>query len=172
MLTVPVKKGINKKISQIEISYQIPWQKKLLKTISQRYAKEKFFEKVFLEFACIINSSPVYLSDLNKNLLLWAVERLKIPTRIEVSSELNVRGKSTEKLINLCHSVNGTKYFSGQGGKAYLDVKKFESQNIELEYSDFSSKHFYQKTFCTDKNLFTNSIIETLFKYEATEIWR
>ena len=172
ILTVPVKKGESKQINEIKICYQNSWQKKMLRTIVQLYKKENHFEELFIEFSKIINSSPVYMCDLNKKLLLWALDHLKISTKVIMSSDLKVGDNSTQKLINLCHSVKGTTYLSGQGGKAYLDEHKFENQNIKLEYVDFSSDHFYNKSFLADTNAFTNSSIETLFKYKEIEIWR
>ena len=146
--------------------------KKLLKTIFQRYSKEIYFDQVFEEFSNIINASPKYLRELNKELLIWIINKLNIKTQIVISSELNITGKSTEKIVKLCQSINATKYLSGLGGLTYLNKKKFDDLNLKLEYVDFTSDHFYCPEFYKDQNNFNNSIIDILFKYEAAEIWR
>lgn len=43
---------------------------------------------------------------------------------------------STERLVKLCETHNGTKYISGISGKKYLDLQVFTKNNIEIIYQD------------------------------------
>ena len=51
-------------------------------------------------------------------------------------SELNINGKATERLVNVCKSLNADTYISGIGGKGYLNEKLFEEKKIELRYQN------------------------------------
>lgn len=171
ILTIPLINGHCKRINKIEICYNSPWQKKILKSIHQRYSKEPYFEEIFTSFSEIINTSPTLLADLNHQLIFWVLKRFDINTKVFLSSRIDCGGRSTEKLINLCCAVGGTNYVSGFGGKSYLNETSFPEQGLKLSYIDFSDKNFYTSLFLQNKNTFQNSIIDVLMKFSADEIW-
>ena len=62
------------------------------------------------------------------------MEWLDITTPIYRSSELNISGKSSELIINICKKLDASHYISGFGGENYLDEDYFIKNNIKLEY--------------------------------------
>lgn len=76
-----------------------------------------------------------------------------ITTRISYSSELDVPGEATERLVNLIGAVEGTRYYSGAFAlDAYLDAGMLESTGIELEFQEWVAPHYPQMygTFISD----------------------
>ena len=84
------------------------------------------------------------LYELNLETLKKMIEFLGIKVEILRESELNVNGNSTERLVNICESLNAKTYVSGIGGKNYLNEKLFEEKNIQLEYQNYHSISYSQ----------------------------
>ena len=76
-------------------------------------------------------------------------------------SELNVKGNSTERLVNICKELGAEIYVSGIGGKQYMDEKLFQKNNIKIEYQKFQCPTYPQ---IFGGNFIPNlSIIDLLF---------
>lgn len=138
-LTVPVKaKGrYYQIISTTEIQNGDRWQEKHLKTIQLNYKKAKYFDYLFPGLKKLLEKDWPYLSNLNTELIKFLKERLYIKTKIEITSNYNFPGSSTDLLINICKRFNGHTYLSGKGGAKYQDEKKYKADGIKLEYTDF-----------------------------------
>ena len=98
---------------------------------------------------------------LNLKILKTVIEWLNIKTKILFESDLDVKGKSSKRLVNICKEVNATTYLSGIGGKNYLDEKIFQENKININYQEYSPISYPQinsKTFIP--NL---SILDLLF---------
>ena len=72
------------------------------------------------------------------------IEFLGIKIEILNESELDIKGESTERLINICETLNAKTYVSGIGGKNYLNEKLFKKKNIQLEYQNYQSMPYAQ----------------------------
>ena len=97
-----------------------------------------------------------------KNGWWWKVwKTLEGKTEIIRESELNVKGESTERLVNVCKSVGADTYISGIGGKNYVDEKIFDDNQIKLIYQTYSPTSYPQRF---SKTFFPNlSILDMLF---------
>ena len=60
-----------------------------------------------------------------------------LPPNVIVSSDINVGGKSSERVLQLVKSVSGTRYLTGHGASKYLDHELFEKAGVEVEYIDY-----------------------------------
>ena len=101
-LTVPIKQKLGQKISDVEIDNSKDWKKKHWKTISENYNKSKHFDNFKGNFQNIFLSNWNNLSELNIKIILEILMILNIKTKIYKASDLKVKGKSTELLVNLC----------------------------------------------------------------------
>ena len=59
-------------------------------------------------------------------------------------SELDIVGKSTQKLVNICKALDAETYISGSGGKNYLNEKLFHDENIKLKYQNYKPVLYQQ----------------------------
>ena len=92
----------------------------------------------------------------------WAFKHLDIAPRVVYSSELEVEGESTDRLVNLCKAVGGDRYLSGPGGKRYLREGAFPESGLTLEYQQF--KHpTYPQMFPKTEFVPYMSIVDALF---------
>ena len=171
-LTVPIKQKLGQKISDVEIDNSKDWKKKHWKTISENYNKSKHFDNFKGNFQNIFLSNWNNLSELNIKIILEILMILNIKTKIYKASDLKVKGKSTELLVNLCKKINSKTYMSGEGGKNYLELEKFKEAGIQVIFEKNINQKPYKQNH--DKIGFVQnlSIIDNLFNNgkEALEI--
>lgn len=160
-ITVPInRKGLETKISDIEINYSKDWKKKHLKTFFQIYNKFKYFDEIYFNIEKIYNHPHRNLSEFIYQLDEFIFNYLNIKTKIFFLSDLNINTKKNELIYDICNKFKAKKYISGKFGKVYLDKSKFDKNNIEIFFYD------YQKIL-ENTNLDINkySIVDFLFKY-------
>lgn len=162
-LTVPIKQKLGQKISDVEIDNSKDWKKKHWKTISENYNKSSYFDNFKENFQNIFLSDWNNLSELNIKIILEILMILNIKTKIYKASDLNVQGRSTELLVNLCKKIKSKTYLSGEGGKNYLDLEKFKEAGIKVIFEKNINQKPYKQNY--DKlGFMTNlSIIDNLF---------
>ncbi len=117
-ISVPIKKGQKFfEIKNVEIDNEQTW-------------AEKNWNLIF---------------DLNFYTLKKVFEWLDIKTKIILDSELDVTGRSSDHLLNICKKMGASKYLSGPGGRNYLNEKIFKQSKIEVEYQIYDPIIYSQK---------------------------
>lgn len=171
-LTVPIKQKLGQKISDVEIDNSKDWKKKHWKTISENYNKSKYFDNFKGNFQNIFLSNWNNLSELNIKIILEILMILNIKTKIYKASDLKVKGKSTELLVNLCKKINSKTYMSGEGGKNYLELEKFKEAGIQVIFEKNINQKPYKQNHDNVGFVQNLSIIDNLFNNgkEALEI--
>jgi len=162
-LTVPINKKhkfVANKI--VEINNEENWQSDHFEKINRSYSNSKFFKKNYKAFFEKIYSKKWdHLFTLNYELIIQLIDWLDIKIEVIKESELNVKGNSTERLVNISKKIGAETYVSGIGGKEYMNEKMFETNNIKIEYQNFKCP-IYKQVFNSEfiPNL---SIIDLLF---------
>ena len=94
-----------------------------------------------------VNLEEIYkynkLIDINMSSIEWCRKKLNINTPIVFASELNVSGKKSELLLNICKSLNAKDYISGPSGSDYLNIDLFKENNIEVEIFQPNVTNYY-----------------------------
>tara|TARA_Y100001963_G_C6791507_1_gene455706 strand:+ start:3509 stop:4081 length:573 start_codon:yes stop_codon:yes gene_type:complete len=127
--SVQVEKEATKKlINEVNI-VEGPWRKKTIKKIQQNFN---------------LDTSNIYshnkLIDINMESIMWAREKLNIDKPMILSSDLSIKTKSTQRLVDICNEVGATEYISGLGGKDYLDDSLF---TCKITYLKPNIKNYY-----------------------------
>lgn len=162
-LTVPINKKhkfVANKI--VEINNEENWQSDHFEKINRSYSNSEFFKKNYKTFFEKIYSKKWdHLFTLNYELIIQLIDWLDIKIEIIKESELNIKGNSTERLVNISKKIGAETYVSGIGGKEYMNEKMFETNNIKIEYQNFKCP-IYKQVFNSEfiPNL---SIIDLLF---------
>jgi hypothetical protein len=148
-LTIPVEvKGkFSQKINDTKVSDR-NWNKSHWDTIRHNYSKAESFEEVagFLENLYATATSE-YLSEINYHFLRGICAYLQIDTKIRFSSEFELKGDKTERLVNLCRDMSATDYYSGPAAKDYMDENIFDAANIGVHYFDYSGYKEYRQLY-------------------------
>ena len=153
-LSVPVIKDQGQKINEVEINNNIDWRDEHWQNIIQAYSEEpipyggecapyfKKYEDVVQEF---YEREWESLSDLTKYTVKQLAESIGIgETEIMSTSEMDIEGTKTERVINILKSVGADSYISGPGAKDYLDEDQFDSEKITLYWHMFDHPEYQQ----------------------------
>ena len=148
-LTIPVRvKGkYLQRINETKVADN-KWRKKHWAAIKNSYSKSPYFKKYIGIFEELyMNSSEILLSKINYNFIHSINKILGINTKITWSSDYEIKGKKTEKLLNICKQAGAIEYLSGPAAINYLDEKLFEQENIKVSWMDYSSYPEYNQLF-------------------------
>jgi len=165
-ISVPVqKKGKRGQlIKDVKIA-NYNFKNKHMSSIMNCYSKYKFFPNYFEEIKSVFDKSEntQYLVDLNINLIKWLCNKIGIKTIFMKSSELDVSGKKSEKLINICLKLNKINYLTSFGSIEYIKKDKdvFDDAGIKISFQNYKQAPYNQKS-----NFFLEnpSILDLLFK--------
>jgi len=159
-ISVPIKKEHKFSLNRmVEINNDIDWKENHLEKLQKSYANSNFFHLYKNYFQKLYKKNWDFLFELNYEILKKIIELLGLNIKIIKESELEVQGKSTQRLVNICNSINADTYVSGIGGKDYIDTTLFEKNKINLEYQKFSHPDYPQH--------FSNSFIPNLSIIDA-----
>jgi hypothetical protein len=162
-LTIPVEvKGkYFQKINETKISDN-NWNKDHWNIIKQNYSKSKhfvdykdFFEELYL------NTTSVYLTEINFRFINAICEILKIKTKFHFSSDFDLKEERSERLLDICLKLKGTDYYSGPAAKAYMNESIFEEAGIKVNYFDYSGYPEYQQVYAPFEH--NVSVLDLLF---------
>jgi hypothetical protein len=148
-LTIPVHSSgaqvEHTPINQISISWERPWNQEHIKALQHSYTKAPFFKQFFPILEEIYSRHDVLLSDFTIYSTIALARTLGIShTRFSHSSELNVSGFKTDRLIEILKKVGATHYISGPSAKDYIEEDKFKEAGISLEYMNYNYPEYPQ----------------------------
>lgn len=122
-LTAPVQKkgGSRKRICEVELDDSRDWRHRHLKTLEQAYSRSPGYEVVYGLVERALDPAHTALSDINQTFILGVMELLGIERTIYCSSEWEVPGTRSERLLNLCELAGATAYLSPRGSRVYIE---------------------------------------------------
>lgn len=140
LLTVPLKtKGSfgELQLDKIEIAEDHRWKAKHLATLSQNYARSRYYSNHARMLEHWYRHTWVRLGDLVREMTIYQLEALGIRTPILYSSEMGVEGSKDELVVNVCKKVGTTSYISGPFGRDYLRPELFAEAGIDIVFHDY-----------------------------------
>lgn len=144
-ITVPVKHDHqNQLINQTRIDYSHDWRGTHERTILRNYSRSSYIDDVMKILIHAYEDSYLYISELNYRLINEICRYLGINTRICLSSEFNIHGVKTDRLIKLLKYVGADEYISGPSAKSYIDINQFRESKIKLHYMRYRYPEYSQ----------------------------
>lgn len=198
-LTVPVKHGGLKAISEVEIDYAQNWIFRHLSTIKAAYGKSFYYNTISGDLREIISEKHIYLADLNIKTILWGICKVldfKIETQdmnldnvnkmLEDSKEVRLKkilrdretgvkrpkgfSKGTEWTGMICKSVGATEYLHGETAKAgYMDLGYYKKLGIKPVVQNWRCATYTQRFSETVSFIPNLSIIDLLLNVSQKE---
>jgi len=114
-----------------------PWARKHLQALRVNYAKAPALGEVFDALEPVLGRPWTHLIDLNRAVLEALCRLLGLTRSILLSSELDVPGQKTERLINICRALGAGRYLTGDAASDYLDETQFAANDIRVEYHHY-----------------------------------
>lgn len=145
LLTVPTCKETTKgAIDHVIIDNAQGWGINHWRRIEANYAKAPYFKEFGPIFKEILLMRWENLSALNVHLIHMVCRILGIKTTLMLSSELDLKGKKTDRLVEMCKAVGANYYLSGPSARNYIEPDKFATNCIELVYMNYKYPQYPQ----------------------------
>ncbi len=142
-LIVPLKRHSDfALISDLKICHEQNWQQKQINKIYYVYHKAPLFNDYFptIEQSILSSRDLTYLAEYNKNLIFDILSLLGIDRKIELSTELPIRGfHADEYNAELVAYFGGDLYISGTGAKKYQFNVTYADRGIALIYNEIAN---------------------------------
>jgi len=162
-LTIPVKdRSPNKKINEVLTDNERGWQANQLLLMKNNYFNSPYFKEYYQFFEATFKRKWDKISDLDVYLIENILKFLGVGTKILKTSDMDIKGEKTERLVNICKKLGADAYLSGPGGKNYMDLSLFEKQNIKVIFQEFSHPEYGQQ-FMENGFIPFMSIVDLLF---------
>ena len=146
-LTVPVKtKGLfkNLAINKVENMPSSCWAPKHFKALSLAYSRTSFFKHYQDYLGSLYQRDWPLLLPFVDELNSFLLSEFNISTPQIYSSSFDLASVKSDLVLELCLAVGGTTYISGPFGRDYLDIARFQSAGIDVEYHDYSHPKYDQ----------------------------
>jgi hypothetical protein len=133
-LTIPVwKKGLGKQqISQVRICYDRRWPRKHLESLKTAYAHAPYLKDHLGFLEEVFSRRWEKLVDLNLAIIRYLLNCLQLNTRLVLLSELQVKGRATQLLIEICRALEASTFLAQSQAQKYLDAELFRNNGVEL----------------------------------------
>lgn len=143
-LTVPVEKDFEQQINEVQLK-ESDWQDTHWQSIHHSYANSPYFETYADELEDIYDQEWTKLRELNTNIIETLCECFGITdTEFRFSSEIDLTGAKTDRLINILTEIDADEYVSGPGAREYMEPEKFDSAGIDLFWHEFDHPEYEQ----------------------------
>jgi hypothetical protein len=138
-LTIPlhVQRRSRQRIDEMVVA-DPAWAVRHWETLRHSYRRAPWFEAAQATFEPLYLDVPeTYLSRINRAFLEAICRLLGVRTKIAASTDYLPRGRSTERLVELCLQAGATGYLTVPTARAYLDEQQFDRAGIALFWIDY-----------------------------------
>jgi hypothetical protein len=146
-LTIPVRVGGRylQRIRDVEVE-DAGWAEKHWRSIVHHYAAAPAASDYRGALEELYRTAPPrWLTEINEHFLVGICALLQITTRLRRSSELDLTGDRSERLVHMCRQLGASTYVSGPAAGAYLDASLFQAAGIEVAWADYSDYPEYRQ---------------------------
>ncbi|MDB0016198.1 WbqC family protein [Alphaproteobacteria bacterium] len=146
-LTVPIQNKGNylTPINEMRVD-GTSWKRKHLQTIQTYYKLSPFFDEVYsLLEASYDEAGNDTLSVFNIDLINRISNYFGIDTKISLDNKLPLLDDKNMRLIEWCKILDADVYFSGKKAQDYIDLDKFENNNLKVKWFDYGDTATYKQ---------------------------
>ncbi|MFH1622848.1 MAG: WbqC family protein [Candidatus Omnitrophota bacterium] len=136
------------------------WRRKHLNSLNLNYHKAEYFHRYYGFLDQLYKKEWLNLSELNVEIIQYLLKQLNIGTKIIKASDLDVKGESSDLLVNICKQVGAKEYVYGKHGEDYMELEKFEKNGIKTIAQNFSHPVYKQAYEPFMENM---SVVDLLF---------
>lgn len=172
-ITVPIQKASqNTKILDVKIDNTKKWKESILGSLTVYKRKAPYYEVIEKLVKKILTSSGNNMTELNYTALIETCYYLGIKTPIEIYSGMNVELREEIKApdewaLNITKELGYKVYVNLPGGQSFFDKRKYEKENIRLEFIENSLPVYIQRIGHFEKGL---SIIDVMMFCDVNSI--
>jgi hypothetical protein len=145
-LTIPVwKKGLGRQpINQVRICHEGRWPGKHRESLKSAYGHAPYLRDHLGFIEEMYSSRFDRLIDLNLAIIRYLLNCLKIDTKLVLLSQLGVKGKATQLLVEICRAMGASTFLAQSQVKKFVDPDLFRQEGIELRYFKYTAPTYPQ----------------------------
>jgi hypothetical protein len=162
-LTIPIsKKFATAKIKDVALPQDKTWREVHWQSIYHNYVKADFFRNYADFFEKLYQQDFGYLWQINLEIIRYLLNSFEVNVEIKMASDLDIDMdlKHTDMIISVLKSIGADTYLSGQSGREYMEVGKFQQNNLACKFVKFAHPVYKQRYSGFEPNL---SAIDLLF---------
>jgi hypothetical protein len=150
-LTVPLVKSsrderICDKLVNNEVAGRENWQRRHWETLRTHYGRTPHFARYAPELEAVFARSWTRLVDLDLHMLKLHLDWFGIHRPVVLASSLELQGKKTERIVDLCKKIGARTYLSGAGGsRGYLELSQFADAGVSVAWQSYSHPEYPQR---------------------------
>lgn len=147
MITVPLtNRHRGQLISESLISYETDWIAQHRTTLVNSYRKAAHLDDAVAIFDEVAGRRHQTLSSLGQDSVMAIASYLGLTEDREffTSSELDIAGSSSQRLLDISSSLGARVYLTGLGALNYLDHELFESHSVDVRYMKYAIDEYPQ----------------------------
>jgi len=131
-------------IKDVLIDNNQDWRQQHLDYFQTNYSK-KYKKITFLEE--LYEQDWEKIADFNIEFIIQCCQYLDISTKLVRASELEVQGKKSHLVLDICKKLKAVEFMPNEGSKIYLEKDKeiFEKENIKMSYHSYEHPKYKQK---------------------------
>ena len=145
-LSIPAGRDESRRICDVEVR-DTTWKQRHRRTIEQNYGRAASFAEYAWLLDFLYDNTITNLSEFNQRAIARLAKILDVTTPLDDSRRYQLRGRKTERLIDLLTQVNATTYLSGPAGRNYLDADRIGEAGIDLQYFEYPKYADYDHRF-------------------------
>ncbi len=147
-LTVPCGSHGRRLINQVELP-DPRWQHDHWEAISRAYSRTPFFAEYRDFFAELyLGKQWERLAEMNRAFVTGICrELLGVETRFRDSTDYDLHGAKTDRLLDLLGQEGAAVYLTGPTARNYLDEHAFRDQGVDVEWMDYGGYEEYAQLF-------------------------
>jgi hypothetical protein len=143
-LVVPLLGSNEATVRDAALNDNEPWRRKHRTAIEQAYGKAPH-RALLLDALVPAWAEPwANLADLNISTFTKLSELMGVEAQFVRSSELEVGGTASQRVLDICARLDATRYISGPAARSYLDEAAFDRAGVELCYHRFEHPRYRQ----------------------------
>lgn len=145
-LTVPVQIEIGQAIREVKTDERRDWRSKHLSFLEQTYRRAPFLHDMLTMVQSVYQRPLDNIADISiaSTDVLCHYFELDRDTEFLLSSNLNIEGRSSRRVLDVVRHLEGDVYITGHGARDYLDHNLFEEEHVRVEYIDYQKQPYAQ----------------------------
>ncbi|UOO37554.1 WbqC family protein [Oscillospiraceae bacterium CM] len=143
-LKIPVSQTLGDAINEVRTKDHLGWKAKHLSAVREHYKSAPFFDAVFPIFSELLEPAYDNIARLNEAVIVRFSHEFGFDTAFLQSSQLHIRTKKEQRVIDLCRAVGADTYLSGNGAQVYQTLAHFSENGVQLTYSAYTPFEYPQ----------------------------
>ncbi len=133
-------------INEVRIDNSVNWKRSHRDLLRQAYRKAPFADEMVELVDEVFSHNYQYLGELSIATTASLIKYFGLDSsrKFLKSSETNVLGNGSSRLIDLCIHLGKNSYLTGHGAKNYLDHASFEAKGLTVDYIDYGLTPYTQ----------------------------